>query len=101
MRAVGITEFGGPEALEIVELPEPEPGPGEVRIRVHAAAVNPTDSLMRSGALGGDFNLKPVVVPGMDAAGVIDKLGDGVAPRLAVGDRVIAIVLPFDRPTGA
>ena len=42
MRAVGLTEFGPPEMLHLVELPDPEPGPGEVRIRVHAAAVNPT-----------------------------------------------------------
>ena len=41
MRAIGVTEFGGPEALHIVELPEPQAGPGEVRIRVRAAAVNP------------------------------------------------------------
>ena len=44
MRAVGVTTFGGPEALEVVELPERHAGPGEVRIRVHAAAVNPTDT---------------------------------------------------------
>lgn len=36
MRAIGLTEFGGPEVLKVVELPEPEPGPGEIRIRVHA-----------------------------------------------------------------
>ncbi len=43
MKAIGLSEFGGPEVLEVVDLPEPEPGPGEVRIRVHAVAVNPTD----------------------------------------------------------
>jgi NADPH2:quinone reductase len=48
MRAFGLTEFGGPEVLEIVELPEPEPGPGEARVRVHAAGVNPTDITFRS-----------------------------------------------------
>ena len=44
MKAVGVMTFGGPEALEVVELPEPHAGPGELRIRVHAAAVNPTDT---------------------------------------------------------
>jgi hypothetical protein len=43
MKAIGLTEFGGPEVLKVVDLPEPEPGPGEVRIRVHAVAVNPTN----------------------------------------------------------
>jgi NADPH:quinone reductase-like Zn-dependent oxidoreductase len=41
MKAIGLTEFGGPEVLKVVELPDPEPGAGEVRIRVHAVAVNP------------------------------------------------------------
>jgi NADPH2:quinone reductase len=49
MRAVGITRFGGPGVLQIVERPVPEPGPGEVRIRVAAATVNPTDTVLRSG----------------------------------------------------
>src|SRR5437879_4754769 len=93
MRAVGVTEFGGPEQLRIVDVPEPHPGPGEVRIRVHAAAVNPTDTLLRAGAqrtrLG---DLKPPYVPGMDAAGVVSEVGEGV--RWQVGDRVIAIVVP-------
>jgi NADPH:quinone reductase len=49
MKAIGLTEFGGPEVLKVVDLPEPEPGPGEVRIRVHAVAVNPADITFRSG----------------------------------------------------
>ena len=49
MRAVGVTEFGGPEKLHIVELPDPVTGPGQVRIRVHAAVVNPTDTGLRAG----------------------------------------------------
>src|SRR6201999_292335 len=43
VKAVGLTEFGGPEVLCVLDPPEPQAGPGEVRIRVHAAAVNPTD----------------------------------------------------------
>ena len=51
MRAIGVTEFGGPDALRVVELPDPQAGPGEVRIRVRAAAVNPTDTILRAGVL--------------------------------------------------
>ncbi len=95
MRAVGVTEFGGPEALQVVELPAPEPGPGEVRIRVHAAAVNPTDTLLRDGSRAELLReVPPPHVPGMDAAGVVDQLGPGVETGLQVGDAVMAIVLP-------
>ena len=95
MRAVGVTEFGGPEALHVVELPEVHAGPGEVRLRVHAFAVNPTDTLTRNGAraeaLAAD---PPPYVPGMDAAGVVDEIGDGAATDLRVGERAMAVVVP-------
>src|SRR6266852_2829299 len=95
MKAIGLTEFGGPEVLEVVDLPEPEPGPGEVCIRVRAAAVNPTDMTFRSGGRAAQLADHPApYVPGMDAAGVVDKLGEGTDGRLAVGDPVIAYVLP-------
>jgi NADPH:quinone reductase len=96
MRAVGVTEFGGPEALHVVELPEPVAGPGEVRIRVRAAAVNPTDTGLRSGARAAQLkDIPPPYVPGMDVAGVIDQIGDGVGGELRAGDRVMAIVVPL------
>jgi NADPH:quinone reductase len=94
MRAVGVTEFGGPEALHMVELPDPEPGPGELRIRVHAAAVNPIDTLLRAGGraeLAEDT--PPPYVPGMDAAGVLDQIGPQVSTDLQAGDHVMAFVL--------
>lgn len=94
MRAVGVTEFGGPEALHIVELPDPEAGPGEVRIRVHAAAVNPTDTGLRRGGRPGMNDIPPPHVPGMDAAGVLDQIGEDVATDLRIGDHVMAIVVP-------
>ena len=50
MRAAGVTEFGGPEALHIVDVPEEHAGPGQVRLRVTAAAVNPTDTYLVLGA---------------------------------------------------
>ncbi len=96
MKAIGLTEFGGPEVLQVVDLPEPQPGPGEVRIRVHAVAVNPTDITFRSGGRAAQLAYRPPpYVPGMDVAGVVDKLGDGTVGRLAVGDPVIAYVVPM------
>ncbi len=96
MRAVGVTEFGGPEALEIVELPDPVPGPGQVLVDVAAAAVNPTDTFTRNGARADALRKDPPpYVPGMDVAGTVAALGDGTAdPGLAVGDRVMGIVVP-------
>ncbi|VTR76613.1 NADP-dependent oxidoreductase [Cellulomonas hominis] len=96
MRAIGVTEPGGPERLRELDLPEPEPGPGEIRIAVRAAAVNPTDTGLREG-LGIPEGLEPPYVPGMDAAGVVDAIGPGV--ELSVGDRVAAVVNPR-RPEG-
>jgi NADPH:quinone reductase-like Zn-dependent oxidoreductase len=49
MKAIGLTEFGGPEVLQVIDLPEPQPGPGEVRISVHAVAVNPAESQSSAG----------------------------------------------------
>lgn len=87
-------KFGGPEALQVVDVPEVHAGPGEVRIRVHAATVNPTDTYTRNGARAAQLEAEPPpYVPGMDVAGVIDEVGAGVT-RLAVGDRVIAMVVP-------
>lgn len=95
MKAVGVTEFGSPEMLHIVNLPDPEAGPGELRIRVHAAAVNPTDTGLRSGGRAELLkDIPPPYVPGMDAAGVLEQIGDGASTDLQVGDHVMAIVVP-------
>jgi NADPH:quinone reductase len=99
MRAVGITRFGGPEVLAIVERPVPEPGPGEVRIRVAAATVNPTDIALRSGRHGAPEGLEPPYVPGMELAGTIDAAPAGTGFR--PGDRVMAIVSPRAAGGGA
>src|SRR5919205_3405407 len=95
MRAVGITAPGGPEVLAVVDRPVREPGAGEVRIAVRAAAVNPTDIGLRAS---GVRDLPPPWTPGMDAAGTIEAVGEGVE-RLAPGDRVMAAVSPR-RPEG-
>lgn len=95
MKAVGLTVFGGPEVLQVIELPNPEAGPGEVRIRVHAAAVNPTDTGLRGGARAAQLkDIPPPYVPGMDAAGVLDQIGPDVSTDLQVGEHVMAIVVP-------
>jgi len=95
MRAVGITEFGNPDVLHIVDLPDPQPGPGEIRIRVRAAAVNPTDTGLRSGARAAQLkDIPPPYVPGMDAAGTVDEIGPGTPTDFQVGDHVMAIVVP-------
>lgn len=95
MRAVGVTNYGGPEALEIVDLPEAHAGPGEVRMRVFAATVNPTDTYVRNGDRAKAQAADPgPYVPGMDAAGIIDEVGADVTTGIAVGDRAMGIVVP-------
>src|SRR3954447_23724768 len=100
MRAAGVTEFGGPEALHVVDVPVEPLGPAQVRLRVQAAAVNPTDTHARAGAYAGRDPVKtPPWVPGMDVAGVVTEVGEGVE-HLAVGDPAMGIVVPFG-PHGA
>jgi NADPH:quinone reductase-like Zn-dependent oxidoreductase len=94
VRAVGVTEFGGPEVLHVVEVPDEPLGPGQVRLRVAAATVNPTDTYARSGAYAGRDPVKtPPWVPGMDVAGTVLEVGDGV-DHLVVGELVMGIVVP-------
>lgn len=97
MRAIGFTEFGGPDVMQVLHLPEPHPGPGQVRIKVCAADINPSDSNARQGGLARTnstwFPPSSHYVVGWDAAGVIDEVGDGVT-RLGVGEAVIALVHP-------
>ena len=95
MRAVGFMIHGGPEVLEVIEVPEVHAGPGQVRLRVHAVAVNPTDLTARNGSRAEQQKADPPpYVPGMDAAGIVDQVGEGVATGVAVGDAVMAMVVP-------
>ncbi|MGY1594646.1 NADP-dependent oxidoreductase [Geodermatophilus sp. SYSU D00708] len=95
MRAVGVTEYGGPEALHVVDVPAEPLGPGQLRLRVTAATVNPTDTYVRNGVYADRDPVKEMPkVPGMDAAGVLAEIGPGVQTDLQVGDRVMAVVLP-------
>ena len=86
VKAARFSRFGGPEVLEIVDLPDPHPGPGQVRIAVRAAGVNPSDWKKREGLM--DPELPQTM--GYEAAGVVDELGEGVAD-VAVGDRVFGL----------
>ncbi|MFG1642804.1 NADP-dependent oxidoreductase [Amycolatopsis sp. NPDC049252] len=102
MRAIGLTEFGGPEVLRVIDLPDPVPGPGEVRIRVHAAAVNPTDTALRAGVVKAWFDGRAgPYVPGMDAAGVVDAIGPDTDTPLRLGDPVVAILQAYGPRGGA
>ena len=95
MRAVGLYVHGGPEVLEVVDLPEVHAGSGQVRIRVHAVAVNPTDTMARNGARAEQQKIDPPpYVPGMDVAGVVDEVDDDISTNVAVGDAVMAMVVP-------
>lgn len=83
MRAVVVRSTGGPQQLVVEDVPEPEPGPGEVRIVVEAAGVNFIDVYHRTGRM----KLPLPFTPGMEAAGTVDRVGEGVTD-VAVGDRV-------------
>jgi NADPH2:quinone reductase len=88
-RAIQISQFGGPEVLQLVDLPVGEPGPGEVRIRHHAVGLNFIDVYQRTG-------LYPNALPlnlGMEGAGVVEAVGAGVS-HLQPGDRVAYASMP-------
>src|SRR3954463_10706610 len=95
MRAVGVTEFGGPEALHMVDVPAEPLGPDQVRLRGTAATVNPTDTYARNGTYAGRDPVKEFpYVPGMDVAGELAEIGEGVDIDIAVGEHVMGIVVP-------
>ena len=86
MKAVRFSQFGGPEVLQIVDLPDPHAGAGQVRIAVRAAGVNPSDWKKREGLM--DEELPQTL--GYEAAGVVDEVGEGVTD-VVVGDRVFGL----------
>lgn len=89
MRAAAFTEFGGPEVLKAMELPEPHAGPGQVRVRVMAAGVQHFDCSIRSGwtpSYGVTVSFPQI--PGNEFAGIVDEVGDGVT-SFPVGSEVL------------
>ncbi|MEU9353533.1 NADP-dependent oxidoreductase [Streptomyces griseoloalbus] len=87
MKKVSFAEFGGPDVLQLIDAPKPHAGPGQVRIAVRAAGVNPVDWRVREGQL---LKAHPIELPagvGLDAAGVVDEVGEGVE-GVEVGDHV-------------
>jgi NADPH:quinone reductase len=89
-RAVMLTKKGGPEVLQVVELPIEPPGPGQLRVRVRAAGVGSTDLIMLAG--GYQYAPKIPFVPGYEVAGVVDAIGAGVS-GFEVGQRVAALTV--------
>jgi len=85
MKAIVLDAPGKPEAMRLADLPLPEPGPGDIRVRVRAASLNPVDYKV---AANGHPNWTYPFVPGVDVAGVVDAVGDGVV-RWKPGDRVV------------
>jgi NADPH2:quinone reductase len=85
MKAIRVHEFGGPEVLRLEDVPEPRPAAGQLLVRVRAAGVNPVDTYVRGGA----HAVKPQLpyTPGLDAAGEVEAVGEGVE-RVRVGQRV-------------
>ena len=87
MRAVQFEQYGDPEVLHVGDAPDPHAGTGEVRIAVEAAGVNPFDAKVRAGLMAQIMPLDLPHVPGLEAAGVVDEVGEGVV-GVVVGDRV-------------
>lgn len=103
MRVIGVDgqpDLTGPEALRLFELPDAPVRSGEIGLMVYAATVNPTDTNIRNGSRYRDTDLEPPWVPGMDVAGIIDEIGPDTDTDLAIGDRVMAIVVPNGRHGG-
>ncbi|MGA4837604.1 NADP-dependent oxidoreductase [Streptomyces sp. G45] len=87
MKRVSFAEFGGPDVLRLEDAEEPHAGPGQIRVAVRAAGVNPVDWRIREGQI---LSAHPIELPtgvGLDAAGVVDEVGEGVE-GVEVGDHV-------------
>jgi NADPH2:quinone reductase len=85
MKAIRVHKFGGPEVMQIEEVPTPKPAPGQILVKILAAGVNPADTYARTG----NYAILPPLpyTPGTDGAGVVESIGDGVS-KVKTGDRV-------------
>ena len=91
MKAIVLSEYGGPNQLVFREHPTPEPGAGQIKVRVAGASINPVDWKLRSGAIKTRMPLELPAVLGRDAAGKVVKVGAGVT-QFEVGDSVLGLV---------
>src|SRR5499427_2138271 len=85
MKAIRVSEYGGPSVLKLEEVPAPQPGASQVVVRNHAVGVNPVDTYLRSNT--DNRGPKLPYTPGSDAAGVVEAVGSGVS-SVKAGDRV-------------
>ncbi|MCM3300390.1 NADP-dependent oxidoreductase [Streptomyces pseudogriseolus] len=94
MKAVRFHEYGDPSVLRHEDVEQPVPGAGEVRVRVAATSFNPVDGNIRGGFMQGPIPVTLPHTPGIDVAGTVDALGEGV-DGIAVGEDVVGF-LPMD-----
>ncbi|GHD49904.1 NADP-dependent oxidoreductase [Streptomyces galbus] len=99
MKAVRFHEYGDPGVLRHEDVEQPVPGPGEVRVRVAATSFNPVDANIRGGFMQGPIPVALPHTPGIDVAGTVDALGEGVE-GVAIGDDVVGF-LPMNGPGAA
>jgi tumor protein p53-inducible protein 3 len=90
VKAVRVSEPGGPERLQLVEEPDPLPGPGEIAIDIHASALNRADLLQRRGLYPPPPGITDIL--GMECAGMVSALGPGCVGTFAIGERVMALL---------
>jgi tumor protein p53-inducible protein 3 len=90
VKAVIVSEPGGPEKLQLVELPDPVPGPAEIAIEIHASALNRADLLQRRGLYPPPQGTTDIL--GLECAGIVSALGPGTSDRVRVGDRVMVLL---------
>lgn len=99
MKAVRFHDYGDPDVLRYEDVEVPDPAAGQVRLRVAATSFNSVDGNIRGGFMRGPIPVELPHTPGLDVAGTVDALGEGV-DGLAVGDRVVGF-LPMDKPGAA
>jgi putative PIG3 family NAD(P)H quinone oxidoreductase len=90
VKAVLVSEPGGPEKLELVELPDPTPGSGEIAIEIHAAALNRADLLQRRGLYPPPPGTTDIL--GLECAGIVSELGPGCTGSVRIGERVMLLL---------
>jgi len=91
MKAVQIQDYGGADALQVVEVPIPQPGDGQVLVQLRAAGVNPADWKMRGGAYRQFMPLVMPWTPGLEGAGTVSALGSGVT-EFQAGQAVFGVI---------